>query len=205
MNSKISLFFNLILALLVGVLFYFQFKKTDSGKDPVRIVSNDSTATNASAPSGKIGYVNSDSLFKKYKFAVQLEADLQAKGKQMQNDLEGRGRALENEYKNLQEKVAVMTADEARGAEERIMKKKESIMMDEQKLTNQLAEFNQNVNRQLADTIEAFIKDFNQNEGFDFIFNHSSGAPILLYKNEALDVTTQVIDGLNKRWDDRKK
>lgn len=205
MNQKLSLSFNAILALLVAILFYFQFKKVDNITAAKHSLSNDTSINRgADALQGKIAFINSDTLFKKYKFAIQLEADLQAKGSQMQNDLEGRGRALEAEYKNLQEKVAVMTADEARNAEERIMKKKQSIMLDEEKLTNQLATFNQNVNRQLADTIASFLKEYNATRNYDFILNYTSAAPLLLFKNEDYNVTNDVIEQLNQRWDARK-
>jgi len=165
--------------------------------------SNNTTVMAANTP--RLAYLNSDTLFEKYKFAIQLKGDLEAKEKQMSNELESRGKALEKEYKTLQEKAALMTANDAQLAQERIMKKQDALMQDRESLGNQLLEFNTNVNKQLADTIETFLKEYNADNTYDFIFNYTSQAPILLYKNQSLDITNEVIQQLNDRWDARKK
>ncbi|WP_290394485.1 OmpH family outer membrane protein, partial [Muribaculum intestinale] len=49
---------------------------------------------------------------------------------------------------------------------------------------------------QLTDSIEAFIKDYNRKKGYDAILYKAAG----VYFNPALDITNEVIDGLNKRY-----
>lgn len=51
-------------------------------------------------------------------------------------------------------------------------------------------------NRILNDSIEAFIQEYSKQQGFDAILLKASG----LYFNPALDVTSEVVAGLNKRY-----
>ncbi|MCI9607607.1 MAG: OmpH family outer membrane protein [Muribaculaceae bacterium] len=50
--------------------------------------------------------------------------------------------------------------------------------------------------QQLNDSIESFIKSYNAQKGYDAILYKAAGA----YFNPALDITQEVIDGLNARY-----
>ena len=56
----------------------------------------------------------------------------------------------------------------------------------------QIAEFN----RQLTDSIQNFIKDYNATRNYDAILYRASG----LYFNPALEITGEIIEGLNARY-----
>ena len=62
----------------------------------------------------------------------------------------------------------------------------------QEKIQNQIAEFN----RQLSDSIQNFIKDYNATRHYDAILYRASG----LYFNPALDITGEIIEGLNARY-----
>ena len=49
---------------------------------------------------------------------------------------------------------------------------------------------------QLTDSIEAFIKDYNRKKGYDAILFKAAG----VYFNPALDITSEIIEGLNARY-----
>ena len=49
---------------------------------------------------------------------------------------------------------------------------------------------------QLHDSINSFINDYNAKHGYDAILLRSSG----LYFNPALDITSEVVAGLNARY-----
>ena len=50
--------------------------------------------------------------------------------------------------------------------------------------------------QQLNDSIESFIKAYNATKGFDAILYKAAG----VYFNPALDITDEVIEGLNARY-----
>lgn len=54
---------------------------------------------------------------------------------------------------------------------------------------------------ELNDSIEAFIRDYNKEKGYDAILFKAAG----VYFNPALDITKEVIDGLNARYEKGRK
>ena len=62
----------------------------------------------------------------------------------------------------------------------------------QEKIQKQVAEFN----RQLGDSIQNFIKEYNATRNYDAILYRASG----LYFNPALDITGEIIEGLNARY-----
>lgn len=54
---------------------------------------------------------------------------------------------------------------------------------------------------ELNDSLESFIKDYNKEKGYDAILYKAAG----VYFNPALDITDEVIKGLNERYEKSKK
>ncbi len=54
---------------------------------------------------------------------------------------------------------------------------------------------------ELNDSLESFIKDYNKQKGYDAILYKAAG----VYFNPALDITDEVIKGLNERYEKGKK
>lgn len=54
---------------------------------------------------------------------------------------------------------------------------------------------------ELNDSLESFIKDYNKEKGYDAILFKAAG----VYFNPALDITDEVIKGLNERYEKGKK
>ena len=52
---------------------------------------------------------------------------------------------------------------------------------------------------QLRDSINSFLKIYNQNKGYDLIISNT-GFDNLLYANPAYNITQEIIDGLNARY-----
>ena len=51
----------------------------------------------------------------------------------------------------------------------------------------------------LRDSINSFLKIYNQNKGYDLIISNT-GFDNLLYANPAYNITQEIIDGLNARY-----
>ena len=53
-------------------------------------------------------------------------------------------------------------------------------------------------NQALRDSISKFIKEYNAEKGYDFILTRIGDN--FLYANETLNITKEVVDGLNSRY-----
>jgi outer membrane protein len=78
------------------------------------------------------------------------------------------------------------------------MKKEQEIMKLEQRLTMEFEQEGLAKNKALRDSINSFIKTYNNTKGYDFILTKFGDN--LLYANEALNITQEIVDGLNREY-----
>lgn len=50
----------------------------------------------------------------------------------------------------------------------------------------------------MRDSIQSFLRDYNKQKGYSIIL--SKAGDNILYANPAMDITTDVVNGLNKRY-----
>ena len=79
------------------------------------------------------------------------------------------------------------------------MKQQQDLQALQQKLTEELAAENQKNSLQLRDSINSFLKVYNQDKGYDLIISNT-GFDNLLYANPAFNITNEIVEGLNARY-----
>ncbi|MGN7721374.1 OmpH family outer membrane protein [Chitinophaga sp. 22620] len=155
------------------------------------------TAGAAGGASQKLAYVDIDSLEAHYNYFKEKKAELDRKKEGAQNDIVGRERQLQNELYSLQQRAPTMTQQEGQAAEAGLQKKAQQHEQYKQNLIAQLqtqeAQFNEDLQKRLTET----IKKYNANKRYAFIFSYREGASNILYKDEAYDITAEVIKELN--------
>ena len=82
---------------------------------------------------------------------------------------------------------------------QRIQKQQQDLQELQQKLTEELAVENQKNSLQLRDSINSFLKIYNENKGYDLIISNT-GFDNLLYANPAHNITNEIVEGLNSRY-----
>ena len=147
----------------------------------------------------KIRYIDEDSIMANYNLAKDInEAMLRrqnqydAAQKQRSNEIGKFGNAMQQKYQNNQ-----YLTEEAFNADNAKLQKMqadaESYLAGlQQSIANEL---NQS-QIQLLDSIDNFMKEYAKKKGFDMVLRKSA----TLYIDEKYDVTEEVIEGLNKRY-----
>ena len=149
----------------------------------------------------KIAYVDIDSLFNNYKLSLTMNKEMLRKDEDIRMKLNEKARAIQADIEDFQNKLAnnvYATRQRAEEEQARIMKRQEDYKVYEQRLVNELATETQKNNVVLRDSINSFLKDFNAQRNYDLIISRVGDN--LLYANDALDITQEVIEGLNKRY-----
>ena len=157
-------------------------------------------ASNAAAVENlKIRYIDEDSIMANYNLAKDInEAMLRrqnqfdAAQKQRGNEIGKFGNAMQQKYQNNQ-----YLTEEAFNADQAKLQKMQAdaesyLASLQQSISNEL---NQS-QIQLLDSIDNFMKDYAKKKGFDMVLRKSA----TLFIDEKYDVTKEVIDGLNKRY-----
>lgn len=154
----------------------------------------------------KIAYVNIDTLLNNYNFSVTLRNEMLRKGENMRMTLSEKGKAIQADMEDFQRKVennVYATRQRAEEEQARIIKSQEDYARLEQRLVNELSAEEQKNNIALRDSINNFLTEYNKTHSYDLIL--SKMADNILLANEALDITKEVIDGLNKRYKGSEK
>ena len=157
------------------------------------------TANGAAMENLKIRYIDEDSIMANYNLAKDInEAMLRrqnqfdAAQKQRGNEISKFGNAMQQKYQNNQ-----YLTEEAFNADQAKLQKMQA------DAENYLASLQQSIQNelnqsqiQLLDSIDNFMKDYAKKKGFDMVLRKSA----TLFIDEKYDVTNEVIEGLNKRY-----
>lgn len=146
-----------------------------------------------------IRYIDGDSIAEHYNLAKDFKefslrtysnlenaqrsraAEIQKFGSAIEEKMRSNGYLSEASYNGDVQKLNKMQSD-AQNYLASLQRKAETEMMQQQ--------------QQLNDSIQSFIKDYNAEHGYDAILFRTAG----VYFNPALDITNEVIDGLNARY-----
>lgn len=150
----------------------------------------------------KIAYVEIDSLLTKYNFWNDLNEQMIKKEENIRTTLNEKGRKLEKEAQEFQRKYennGFVSPERAQQEYQRIQKQQQDLAELQQKLTEELAIENQKNSLQLRDSINSFLKTYNEDKGYDLILSNT-GFDNLLYANPVYNITNEIVEGLNARY-----
>ena len=156
----------------------------------------------AGASNMKIAFVEIDSLLSKYHFCNDVNEEMLKKEENIRTTLNEKGKKLEKQAAEFQRKYennGFVSPERAQQEYQRIQKQQQELQELQQKLTYELAAENQKNTLELRDSINAFLKTYNQEKGYDLIISNS-GFDNLLYGNPAYNITNEVVEGLNARY-----
>ena len=155
----------------------------------------------ASGEGMKIAYVEVDSLMTQYNFAKDYSVTLQKKSNNARNTLNQKGNALQAAMANFQQKLnnnGFQSREQAASQQAAIQRQQNDLQELQARLENELASETNKFNEALRDSLQNFLKSYNQDKKYDLIL--SKAGDNILMGNKKLDITQDVINGLNKRY-----
>lgn len=155
----------------------------------------------ASGEGLKIAYVEVDSLMTQYNFAKDYSVTLQKKSNNARNTLNQKGNALQAAMANFQQKLnnnGFQSREQAASQQAAIQRQQNDLQELQARLENELASETAKFNEALRDSLQNFLKSYNEDKKFDLIL--SKAGDNILMGNKKLDITQDVINGLNKRY-----
>ena len=196
MKTNISIGLNVVLPIAVAVLYVLHFKGGSASGPEAEAVR--STPVDLS-----IAYVNSDSLLKNYDFFKDLEKKFMATRDKLNAEYENRAKGLQQEISNFQSTAGNMTISQARAVEEDLRKKQQNLMMYQDQLSQQLMQEEAKMNTQLYDQVSEYLRDYGITKDLQIVLTYTKGSGVL-YANDSLDITDQVLVGLNEAYKAQK-
>ncbi len=180
---------------LLGVIVLFIMKFSGSG---AKMPSG--AATSGSAAGARIAYVNIDTFEANYEYLKTKRDEFQKKQESMRAELQRSEQQMQNDYIALQRKAQAGTLTQAEGeaAEKRIVQMQQSLKTREAALTEQLLKEQEDFNNDLHKRLDEYLSEYNKDKRYAYILSYSRTGSIM-YADPALDITKDVIDGMNKR------
>ena len=193
-TSLILSVISLVAVVVFGVL------SLTGNKETKAEAATDETAV-AQACKGDIVYIDLDRILMEYDMANDLRSVVETKVQNIQAEVTRRGKKLENDVKSFQEKIdkGLMTRSvaEAQG---------QKLQQQEVEFNNYAAQKQQEINEeqvvmmnQLGDAIQTFLNTYNEEKQYAMILTNSGGAPVIV-ADQALDITDDVLAGLNEEY-----
>lgn len=153
----------------------------------------------------KIAYVEIDTLLSKYQFYLDLAEDLLRKEENSRLLLSEKANEFQKEvddYNNKLQHNVFSSQERAQQEANRIGKKQQDVEELNERLSRELAIESQNNSLMISDSIQAYLKDYNKSHGFSIILS-KVGDNILLI-DPAMNITNEIIEGLNARYNSAK-
>ncbi|WP_442795245.1 OmpH family outer membrane protein [Pelobium manganitolerans] len=150
-------------------------------------------------------YVNSDSLLAKYEYFKDMNAKLEAKSKRAEADLKDKGTAFQREVAAYQQGANTMSADQRQKTEERLARKQQELQGFQQNAGAALQNEQAAESEKLYDKVADYLKGYAKKKGYKMVLTYTKTNPTILFADESLDVTAEVIQGLNEAYKKDKK
>ena len=209
--KNISLALNIALLLAVGFLYYKDFSGSKN-ETAVSAVNKDSTA--AIAPPVVLSdlpknmsfvFVNADSIYAKYDYAKKTKAILESKVAAYQRSYQAKTEAFQKEYQDYMQKAqaGAYTKEQGQVIEEGLQNKRDEIMAMEQNQDKVAGEMD-NSNADVQKSVYDFLARFNKEHGYNCVLAYTKSGGGVLGVNDSLDVTPQVLAGLNAEYKAKK-
>ena len=148
----------------------------------------------------KIAYVDIDTLLTNYNLWIELNETMISKEEDVRATLNEKAKSLQSDYEEFERKLnnnAFATRERAEAEQNRILKKREELEQLQERLTNELAIENNKNSLLFRDSINAYIRDYNKEHGYNIILSRIGDN--ILYIDNAMNITQDIIDGLNAR------
>lgn len=210
MNKNASLVLNVILLIAVAVLYFLHFS---SGKPAAETAVTDSSATVRPAvllpkeiKASKIAYVNTDVLNERYQYVKDISDVAKSNLQSMEANYKKKATDLQNRYNEFQQKASqgLLSENQTKEAQEELGKRKEELDMMEarqQQLMDQL----QVENEKVLKNIMEYIRDYNKSSQYNYVLAYSDKViGSVLLASDSLDITDEIVEGLNSQYKAKK-
>lgn len=149
----------------------------------------------------KIAYIEIDSLTTQLEMCKEALKELESQGAIYRKELDQKSATFQKAYAEFAQKMQSTgygSQAEYESAQKRLAKMQEDGAKLEQKYTEKLAIAQEEFNNRLRDSVRAYIDLLNADHRYTMILSKSGDN--VLYADPSLDITEEVVKGMNKRY-----
>lgn len=154
----------------------------------------------------KIGYYDVDSLNEQFKLVKDITVEIEAKMKKLSSGFEAEVKSFEKWATDMEKKMkdGLLLSSEEKKFMEQFQRRQMELGQKEQQLSGEVQRMQSDNFLKATNRVNDFVKRYAKENGFDMILQYQLGGQVT-YINESFDITTDIISGLNKEYEELKK
>ncbi|HMT95439.1 MAG TPA: OmpH family outer membrane protein [Ferruginibacter sp.] len=199
--KQVSLILNIVLLLALGFLYYKVYSNEKPAAKPGTLHSVQSSAgtSNNEPVKALIAYVELDSLNDQISYIKSRRTQLEAEQKAIENEWQSGYKGLEAKKDNfIKVKGQTMTQEEAEKFQIELMQQQQAIDSRKQTQLQNLSEKSYKFMEDIQKKLKEFLADYNKDKNFQYILTTGTGLDYLIFKDSTLNITADVVTGMNK-------
>lgn len=153
----------------------------------------------------RIAAVNMDRVNDEFQMVADVQKELSDTEQRLTADVQRQATNFQNEYENYLKIGATLTLAEQKRREANLEQKQQDIAALQQTYANQLVTLQTQRMEDVTNTILSYIEKYNEEKGPYTLVVMTGRSSGVLYAQPSLDVTQEVIDGLNREYQNSKK
>ena len=195
--KNLSLVLNVVLIIAVGILYYLHFsgKKTVDAKPKIALPKTTGNEVGHMA----IAYVEMDSLNDNILYIKNKRKELEAQQRAIESEWENGYKGLEAKRDNFLKKGNAITQEMAQQFQGELAQEQQQIDGKKQSLSQQLNEKSYKFMDDIQKKLKDFLNEYNSQRNFTYIFTTGTGLDYMVFKDSSLNITADVIAGMNEK------
>ncbi len=151
---------------------------------------------------GELVYINIDSVLNNYTMYIDYKDELERKAKISEAELSSKQKTYQKDLGDYQYKAerGLITRAEAQQIEQRLLGQQQNLMKLQQDLQIELAEHEQVRIDLVLKSIMDYLKEVQPQYNYTYVFANQTNGGSIFYGNDKLDITKDVVRGLNEKY-----
>ncbi len=196
------LIWNVVLSLVAGFLLIVHFGSKMSTNSPSGKIGNDSSIANQQF---RMAYFEMDSVAANFDLVKELKTEMNKREESINTEMANLTKAIQQKYNyyqnlaqagNLSESQSDVASKEMKGMDDEMKNRKQQLDQD----YNNFVMTKQN---EIKTKIEDFLKEYNKTKSYSYIVSYEQG--LFYFRDTAYNITTDVVKGLNQKYQTIKK
>ncbi|MDO9261453.1 MAG: OmpH family outer membrane protein [Flavobacteriaceae bacterium] len=151
----------------------------------------------------KIAFVDVEQLMKSYDETKAMEADLKAKQDKLKFSLDSLALGFQQRVQDYERKMGSMSPQSRDQIEQKLRQEQQQIQGQQQQASQMLQQISQESFNALSKKVDSFVEIYAKDKGYKMILG-TNGKGTVMYGDEKLDVTEQVVEKLNEAYKVKK-
>ena len=193
---------NVILLMAVGFLFYMHFDSANNGAKLQNKTEQKDPIDSLSQGSCRIAYFEMDSVAANFEKAKEMQGELEKKEEKMNSEMNRLQNQYQQKYINFQQHGATMTSSQLDAARNELGQLDQTIKDTKASMDQDYKTYYVQTQQEILSMIRKFCLEYNKDKKYAIIISNEPG--LVFYKDSTMDITKDLLYGLNKMYGKKK-